>query len=402
MTRDDKLSVAAAIVCILIFSMASSLVLPTLTLRLEARGEPSSMIGVFGAILGISTIISSVTTPHLIRWLGAKKLLCMALITVTLCHSSYNFFPDSTLAWFAIYLIGAFAAGLVFVLSEVIITSFSSSAKRGFILGVYITGFSLGFAIGPIILTFVGIEGWAPFLIGIAFTISATIFIMFAPIGREATPSPRSTGFLRLFPLSPLPFVCGFAIGAAEVSLYDLLPVYARKIGYEVAGAVFLLTVYSIGTMLTQPLAGYISDRVGQIRTLVAMTVLSIIGALSMSSFLTDAVIWGGSWEMAQINWTSMTILGIWGGALLAMYTVGLSELAKDFPPPRLVGANALFAFAYGLGTLTGPLFTGLMMDINIHGISWALALFCVLPLVCLAYAKREVVFNLLARRATF
>ena len=263
MTRNDKLNVATAIICILIFSMAGSLMLPTLTLNFEARGEPSSLIGGLGAVLGFSTIISSLTTPHLIRWLGAKKLLCLALFTVTLCHLSYNFFPDSTVAWFLIYMVGAFGAGLVFVLSEVIITSFASSARRGFILGIYITGFSVGFAIGPIILASVGIEGWLPFLIAAGFTFLAALFVMLAPISQQSTPAPRSTGFLRLFPLSPLPFVCGFAIGAAEISLYDLLPVYARKIGYEVAGAVFLLTVFSIGTMLTQPVAGYISDRAG-------------------------------------------------------------------------------------------------------------------------------------------
>ena len=399
MTRNDKLNVATAIICILIFSMAGSLMLPTLTLNFEARGEPSSLIGGLGAVLGFSTIISSLTTPHLIRWLGAKKLLCLALFTVTLCHLSYNFFPDSTVAWFLIYMVGAFGAGLVFVLSEVIITSFASSARRGFILGIYITGFSVGFAIGPIILASVGIEGWLPFLIAAGFTFLAALFVMLAPISQQSTPAPRSTGFLRLFPLSPLPFVCGFAIGAAEISLYDLLPVYARKIGYEVAGAVFLLTVFSIGTMLTQPVAGYISDRAGRIKTLVALTIFSIIGAIGMSSFLIDAVVWEGSWAMARINWPSMVILGLWGGALLAIYTVGLSELAKDFPPPRLVGANALFAFSYGLGTLGGPLFTGVLMDINVHGISAALTIFCVLPLICMGYSRREAIYNLLAMR---
>ena len=390
MTRDDKKAVAAAIACVAIFSSAGSLILPTLTLNLEMRGEKSAVIGALGALLGLATLAAAVSAPPLVRRWGAKRMLCGCLLTVAVCDVIYKPFADSTLAWFALYSVAAFGVGLAFILSEAIIASFARAAQRGLILGMYVTGFSVGFAVGPIILTFTGVEGWAPFLIGAGLTVAAAAAVAIAPIEKQATPSPTGVGFWRMFPEAPLPFVCAFAVGAAEMSVYDLLPVYARKIGFSVAAAVFLLTVFSLGTMMTQAATGALSDKFGYRRTLAAATFSGALGAAAIPWLLFGSVEWGGGWSEAEVNWARMALLGLWGGSLMAIYPLGLAEAAREFPPPRLVSANSLFGFGYGAGALFGPLLTGMAMDAHPDGIAPMLTLFAALPLLVIVFFGRR------------
>ncbi|MGU9951097.1 MAG: MFS transporter [Gammaproteobacteria bacterium WSBS_2016_MAG_OTU1] len=377
MSRADKKAMAAAIACVTVFSSASSLILPVLTLNLEMRGESSATIGLLGALLGLAAIVGALAAPALVRRLGATTLLCSCLLIVATANLSYQLFSHSLIAWFIIYGIGSFGVGLIFIISEAIITSLATEKRRAFILGMYTTGFSFGFAIGPIILTFTGIVGWVPFIIASALAATAAGIVVMARVDKSATPAPVKAGFWRLIPESPLPFACAFSLGAAEMSVYDLLPVYAHKIGFSIADAVFLLTVFSVGTMVTQLGAGALGDRFGYRRTLTCAAAAGVLGALAIPFLLMDITAWS-----ENANWIKLILLGLWGGSLMSVYPLGLAEATRTFRPPRLLAANALFGFSYGAGALFGPALTGVAMDITTHGIAPMLALFAALPLI--------------------
>lgn len=379
MIRADAWILGAAIACVSIFATVGSLVLPALTLNLEERGESSSIIGAFGAVLGLAALVGTPFAPAIVRRLGAGTALSVLLCITAAANLSYPLFADSLVAWFAIYFIAALAVGLVFVIAETLITSLAPPSRRGLVLGIYATGFSLGFAAGPLVLQFTGIHGWAPFVVAATLALSAAVLAAAARIQKSATPVEITAGFWRLLTAAPLPFVCAFSLGASEMSVYDLLPIYARKLDFEIAGAVFLLTVFSVGTLLMQPLVGVAADRFDARRMLIFVVGGAMLGSIALP-FLLD----GTADIQSPGRWAKMACLGAWGGLLMAVYPLGLAHAARIFPKAKLTAANALFGFCYGGGALCGPLLTGVAMDISPHGIAPMLALFAALPLFAL------------------
>ena len=384
MTRQDTLALAAAIAGAGIFATAGSLILPVLTLNLEARGYSSIIIGLFGANIGLAAVICTPFVPALVRRFGAGKTMLSGLLTISASNLFYNLFPDSLAAWFIIYFTACAAVGLVFVVAETIITTLAPPARRSFVLGLYATGFSLGFALGPIILRFTGIHGWLPFLVASGLAAAAAALVFAADIKSGAFLAAPGGHFWRMFRAAPLPFVCAFSLGAAEMSVYDLLPVYARKTDYSVEDAVFLLSVFSIGAFLLQPAVGAVADKFNARRTLAAAAVCGMWGAAALPFLIGGGI--AAEWNVE--NLVRMACLGIWGGLLMAVYPLGLAQAARFFPPPKLTAANACFGFAYGGGALFGPAITGVFMDISPHGIAPALALFAALPLFALGGKK--------------
>lgn len=387
MTRADAWALAAAIACIAIFATVGSLILPVLTLNLEARGESSSLIGAFGALLGFAALVGTPFAPRLVRRLGAGAALAFLLSVSAAANLSYRLFDDSLAAWFAIYFVSALAVGLVFVVAETIITTLAPPARRKVVLYFYVAAFSFGFAIGPLLLQLTGIDGWAPFVVAAVLALSGAALAAAARIPKNATPAAVGEGFGRLFPAAPLPFVCSFALGAAEMSVYDLLPVYARKLNFAADAAAFLLAVFSVGTFLVMAVfgAGALlarpAEKLDSRKLLAAVAAVAVGGAAALPFWLPQA---GGG------EWAKMAYLGLWGGLLMAIYPLGLSEIARVFPREKLTAANALFGFCYGGGALCGPLLTGAAMDISPHGIAPMLAFFAALPLCASYFSPRR------------
>ena len=58
-----------------------------------------------------------------------------------------------------------------------------TAGKRGVVLGIYAAGFSFGFALGPLVIAVVGIQGWMPYIIAAIFTLAPSILVYTVGIG---------------------------------------------------------------------------------------------------------------------------------------------------------------------------------------------------------------------------
>lgn len=70
-------------------------------------------------------------------------------------------------------------------------------------------------------------------------------------------------------------------------------------------------------------------------------------------------------------------LLFVWGGAIAALYTVGLAHLGSQLHGRDLASANAAFVFCYGIGMLAGPQAIGLGLDaFGQPGFGWTIGAF--------------------------
>ena len=396
MTKSPAVSaLAAAIVCGAVFASSISLMLPVLTLAMKERGESFFVVGLFGAQVGVGQICVAALAPGIVRRFGARAAMIAALAAYAALCPVYKLTGDSgsyLAAWFGLHSVAVLAGAALFIVAEAIVAALAPARRRGFVLGIYAAGFSLGFGAGPALILLTGASGWPPFLTASGLSLSAALFILLGSGGEKKrkngaggtggedgaggtilpTP-PRGTAFRILWRRSKLPFVCAFTVGAMETAIYGLLPPHAASLDFTASDAALLLTFFSAGAIVLQAPLGAVADRFGGRRTIAACALLSAAGALLLPLLLSRA-----GWALAAV--------AAWGGFVLVAYPLGLAEAARNFQRHRLTSASAFFGLSYGAGALLVPALAGAAMDAAPqNGLALVLAGVSLLPLFALA-----------------
>jgi MFS family permease len=361
------LPIAAAISSISVVGIAIGLGMPLLSVILEARGVSASMIGANTAIAGLASIAAApLATPLAARFGVVWTMLGMILLGSLAFVGFY--FASSFWMWFPLRVALHIALTVLFILSEFWISISAPPHKRGFVLGLYATVLSLGFAGGPWLFAQIGSQGFLPF--GVTFGLVAVAAIPVLAAWRESPAivsdgDEETTSFVRFIWLVPTATAAVLVFGAVETGGFALFPVYGARIGYSEADAALLLSMIGLGNVLLQIPIGMLSDRVGDRRNLLlGCAVVGLAGTILMPHL--------------AANWHVMAaLLFVWGGVVAALYTIGLAHLGSRLSGRDLASANAAFVLCYGLGMVLGPQAIGIGMDLfGTNGFGWSLALF--------------------------
>lgn len=370
------LSLAAAIGSISVVGIAIGLGVPLLSVVLEQRGHSATMIGLNTAAAGLASIAAApIATPLGARF-GVVPTLAVTMLIGALSFIGFFYATDFWM-WFPLRAVLHIALTVVFILSEYWINVSAPPRRRGMVLGVYATMLSLGFALGPWIFAQVGSQGVRPFAIAFCLVVAGMVPVLAA--WRQSPLIPRGGSgegkrFLRYIWLVPTATAAVFVFGAVETGGFALFPLYASKIGYSEADAALLLSMIGLGNVLFQVPLGMLSDRIGdRRRVLVACAVAGLAGMMLM--------------PLVAQNWTLMAaLLLVWGGAVAALYTVGLAHLGSQLHGRDLASANAAFVFCYGIGMLAGPQTIGLGLDaFGPPGFGWTIGAFFAAYLLLIA-----------------
>lgn len=353
-----------------IVGVVFGLTLPLLNLLLERQGLPGHSIGLNTAMGALGVLFVTPLVPGAIRRFGTRRFILLSLATSAACLLALKW-TGNYVAWFPLrFLLGGTTAGL-FVVSEAWINQLADDSSRGRLMGTYAACLSAGFATGPILIQFLGIDGWRPFVVGAALFAVAGFVILVT--GRQSPDFGESEnrGFLPFLRLAPIAIIAGLLYGAVETGAFGLLPPYAVRNGLTEIAAAGLLSAVAAGNILLQFPIGWLADRTSPVRVMLFCAVLGIAGSLSLPLVVGTVAIW--------------PILVVWGGTITGLYTIGLMILGRQFKGGELASANAALIMAYGFGALAGPIVLGGAMDLHDpHGFAVALALiFAIFVLVC-------------------
>jgi len=377
----DWVSAGAAIASISAVGIALGLGLPLLSVILEQRGISASLIGANTAVAGIASLLAAPLITPIARRLGVRLSMLIAIALSGVSALGFYFLTPFW-TWFPLRLVFHFAITALFVLSEFWITAAAPPGKRGFVLGIYATVLSLGFAAGPFIFSQVGSTGILPFAIGAGVIFASAIPLFFAWNRQPALGERQRGSFWRFIFAVPTATGAVLIFGAVESGGFALFPIYGERLGFSESSAALLLTAIGLGNVLMQIPIGLVSDRVRDRRSLLSLfALIGLVGTLSL--------------PLVAQDWMLMaTLLFLWGGVVAGLYTVGLAHLGSKLAGSELASANAAFIFCYSAGMLVGPQAIGSSMDLfGANGFAWALALFfglyLVLTLGRMAWARR-------------
>lgn len=357
-------SLVAAMAAIAAVGIAIGLGLPLLSIIMEKRGIPTTLIGLNSAMAGIAAMLCAPFTTRLAHNYGTTTVMVGAIVLAAASSLGFYYIQNFWL-WFPLRIVFHGATTMLFILSEFWINAAAPPQRRGLVLGIYATVLALGFANGPLLFSLLGSEGPLPFAIGAFVILLAAVPILIARNESPDIDEKPELHFMRYIFLVPTATAAVFIFGAVQVGGLSLFPVYATRVGFSESQAALLLTVMGVGNFLFQIPLGLLSDHMKDRRTLLfIMAFIGLVGAATL--------------PLLTHNWLLMAVvLLFWGGCVSGLYTVGLSHLGSRLTGADLAAANAAFIFSYAVGTVAGPQVIGAAIDVaGMDGFAWAIAFF--------------------------
>ena len=360
-------------------SLIYGLSVPLLSLILEGRGFSGTLIGSQTAVQSVAILLVSPALPRHMGRTGPAVLMLGAIALSIVAFLLLAVF-SSVPAWFGLrFVIGA-AASVLWVCGEAWLNQVADDSTRGRVVALYSMAVAAGFALGPVVLSLTGSQGFTPFAVsGIVMLLSALPLLA---VVREA---PRLTGersnrLTRYFRLAPVAMMLCALFAAADGMLLSLLALYGKEVGLSETHALYLITMLGVGGIIGQVPIGWLADHV-DLMLLAAVCILLVTGSsLAMPLVLSDS----GS---------NLLFMLFFGACLNGIYTVALVMIGARFKGADLAAASALFGVMWGAGSTLGPQIGGLAYDLlPRHGLPLALAASCaaVLPFPLASWYRRR------------
>jgi MFS family permease len=365
----------AVIATAAMFGLTYSLSAPLIAFRLADDGLDETWIGINAGMHAVGTLLIAPVLPSLAAFFGVRRLVLSALLLAILVLLAYAASPPLW-GWFALRILLGMASEILFVLSETWTSHLSTEATRARAMATYTAAMSLGFAGGPLLLSFTGTDGRLPFLAGALPPLAAMLLIglprLTAPEMHE--PGPRNP--LQTFRLAPIAMAATALNAAVETAGLSFLALYATALGWAELRATSLVSVMMIGAIVLQLPVGWLGDRMDRMRLVSWLALAAAAGALLWPLVL-------GNEQLA------FAVVFIWGGAFVGIYTIMLTIVGGRFKGAELVAIYAVMGLLWGAGALIGPPLAGLAMDATLHGLPFFVAFACLVFSAFLIWSRR-------------
>ncbi len=385
MPNNDQLNlrnVIAACSAISVFGLAFGMTYPLLSLILEFRGVSTRMIGVNSAMMPIGILLFSSVIPIAVKKFGSRNVAIFAALCTSVLILFYKVF-DSLESWFILRLLQGMSISTLFVLSEAWIVGFAGSKHRGKVIAIYASVLSASFGAGPAIVGWIGIHGWAPFIIGSIVILLGVLPLFLVKEDKiETSADSKATGLFDFMPKAPMLLACVFVFAIFDAATLALLPVYGIYTGLDVSTAALALTALVGGNIVLQFPIGWLADKFPHRLVLAGCALVTVIMLLVLPNTMGTVLMW--------------PVLVIAGASGYGVYTVSLTSLGSRFQGIELINGSASFAVMWGVGALIGSLSGGwAMSDFGPHGLPYHLVLVYLLLIVGLVirgfYLSRDV-----------
>ncbi|MDA7688468.1 MFS transporter [Pelagibacteraceae bacterium] len=336
--------------CALIIGIKLGTLIPLLSLILESRGYSNTEIGLNVVAQPLAVILFVRITPIIIHKIGLARSIVIAQIFTILLYFTFPIFESLT-AWFIIRFLIGFAGALAWNAFDTWMLSMADDSNRGKIVTIYNTVFVIGFAIGPMVISLTGIEGWLPFVIIAALSFLAIIPLITIKIDDPKLPEKKSLPVFAAIIAAPTIFGAAILCGLDDVMFVSFFPIFMIKSNFSQDLALQYVTITLVGGVICQPIVGVLLDKVNKRLLMNIAVLITFICPIIFAIFINNFYIMAISCFM-------------WGGAASGIFAISLTMLGERYSASQVAGATAILVMVFEVGSLTGPLIGGRVMDI--------------------------------------
>ena len=348
-------------ICILIFiaDVVTGVQIPVFPLFTTSLGASLGLLGLITAVLGLTRLASALPIGILSDRLDRKTVLVGGMLAFAAAFVLYAVTPSPGLlvvprAVQAIAMVATFPLGIAYI-GDIV-----ESRDRGAAIGVYTAAMGSGFAVGPLIGSWVGsVAGYpAAYLCGAVIAVAGAGFGAVRLIKKKVTPADSAVApslvdlpALALLIRQPAMLMACVANIAMTLSMtgaiFTYFPVYARAAGISTITIGSLFAWRSIASATGRVPMGPLSARLPAHWTLAAVLVVEASIDVGISRTVSPLVL------------TALLILeGIGFGVFLVSGQSAVSEAAGRTNRGAAVG---MFWMAGSIGDLFGPIVLGVI-----------------------------------------
>jgi len=369
------------IALVTISGFSQGMLLPLIAVILEQNGVASSVNGLHATGLYIGVLIASPFMEKPMKKFGFKPIIVLGGILVFI---SLALFPvwDALWFWFVLRVTVGIGDNMLHFGTQTWITTTSDKKNRGRNIAYYGLFFGLGFALGPLMTTFLAVNEALPFLLSAVFSMvvwASMFFVRNQWPEEEIETNPTSSlgRFIQTWKIAWVALLPGFGYGFLEATLHGIFPIYGLRIGHEVGILSFIIPCFAAGSIISQLPLGIISDRVGRRKILLFVLSCGTVCFLITAALETSVV----------ALFILFTLSGMFVGSL---YSLGISYMTDLLPRSLLPAGNLMVAIAFSFGSISGPLFGGWFIQV-FPGTSFFYMIVVMLVLLLAAtYVKKD------------
>ena len=345
-----------ALIAVAGFETALALVSPLVSLRLEASGVSTGMIGFVASAYSLGYLGGTQVCRQLILQFGARSTVALLSLVAALSLLAHALLFD-VLFWLVLSALCGFAMAGIYTIAESLLNMLASRGNRGRLYSVYMTASWLTAGASPIAVLAEGSGGVTSFIVAAILIALTTLPVLFSRRVHLPVPAHGALGLKHFRAVPPVALAICFGSGIINGGLHGLLPSYAVETGLGTGDLSLLLTVAAIAGIAGQFPVGHLSDRVRE-----RISVAKGIVFLGLALCAGMALLGDSSLPML------VGFLGLLTAIMAPIYGVG-AALAND----RTQGAGnqggctlamtGALLFVNGIGAALGPLGAGLAME---------------------------------------
>lgn len=362
-TRSNLPAMVSIVATAMIFGLTYGLSAPLIALSLTQLGFDQSMIGANASMQAVGVLVIAPFLPSLAWRTGPKLPLSLALLSAAAIMALFPIMPSVWL-WFPLRLALGAASETLFVMTETWISQLSNEGSRARTMAIYTAAVSLGFAMGPALLSIIGSDGLLPYLLGGGFALLALLAMAMPWVQTPVFERSSYSNPLHYLGLIPVALGATLINAALETAGLSFLPLYAMRLGWNESSATLLLSVLLLGAILLQIPIGWLGDRMNWRKLVIGLGLASFAGALIWSLGISTKAI-------------AYPLLFVWGGLFVGIYTIMMTVVGSKFQGSDLVSVYSLLSVAWGIGAFIGPGSAGLAMQLTQHGLPIFAAIAC-------------------------
>jgi MFS family permease len=357
---------------------------PLMPVIMEAFQLSLGQVGWLMSVFALTGLLLSLPVGIFLQKFGPKSLGLIALACLTLGAALGALSKDPGLLLFSRVIEGS-GMGLIAVVAPAAIAMWFPSEKQGIPIGIWATWVPVGtvtvYALAPAMVAALGWQSvwWLGAIFSLLILMIYAIFMRLPPWMETAAHQKTEASVLSEITLAMkalnhksiwmlgLVFAC-FTLTFMGLGTY--MPTFLSEVrGYSLSQAAYISSISTVVVLVSAPLAGWISDRIGSRRLVFSIPFL-VIAVMFLFPFKVVG------WQI----YAFMILLGFIAGAVPTATFAAAPEMMRK---PELAGLGmAVVMFGQNLGMFIGPILFGRLVE----NLGWVTAGYCLIPSCILGF----------------
>lgn len=314
---------------------------------LQLKEVTNDTMGLIASSFAVGLLASSLKCHLLIEKIGLKNFFSISILLLVVFNTLQALFSSPS-SWIILRFFSGFFMGSLLITTQSWALALSNGENKSRTIAIYIIIGSTAQGLGPLMLKYVDILAYIPYIINIIFSLIALLLLYIRPINVPTfSPQSSSLDLFKILKLSPLGSLTAFVSGMTIVSTHAFLPIYGFNNMVGIDRVPLLVSCAIFGGIVFQWPIGYLADWFDRKKIL-------LIIALALSSI---------SLTIAFFPSLLLVELFIFGGFAFALYPLSMTHTSDHIKKENWTQALSSLSILYGIGAIIGPIITAKAID---------------------------------------